>query len=288
MSKESRNGKQENKPISKSKKIYNIVSTLVIAVIFVFLVVVVALMLWQRNKGEDVSVFGYYTFNVITDSMQDTINPGDVIIGKSVDANTLVEEDIITFVAPSGALKGHNITHRIKHVERDEDGNVLYFKTKGDNPTAQMDAWELQPSAVKAKYVKTSGFMTGIRKLLSKWYGYVLLIVLPMTLVIILFVAGYVKDRVALEREKEAEKDNATTASLDGLSDEEKQKLLEDYLDGGLNKADNATADKDNGDVSKECIKNNSDTDAETDVKEENQTETNRNAESAVDDKNNG
>lgn len=287
MSKENRNGKQESKPISKSKKIYNIVSTLVIAVIFVFLVVVVALMLWQRNKGEDVSVFGYYTFNVITDSMQDTINPGDVIIGKSVDANTLVKEDIITFVAPSGALKGHNITHRIKHVERDEDGNVLYFKTKGDNPTAQMDAWELQPSAVKAKYVKTSGFMTGIRKLLSKWYGYVLLIVLPMTLVIILFVAGYVKDRVALEREKEAEKGNATTASLDGLSDEEKQKLLEDYLDGGLNKADNATAYKDNCDASEECVKNNGDADAETDVTE-NQTETNRNAESAVDDKNNG
>lgn len=214
------------KKISKAKRIYNVITTVVITLIFVFLAVTVAVMLWQRNGGKDVSLFGYYTFSVVTDSMQDTINPGDVIIGKKVDPDTLTEGDIITFTAPGGVLKGNNITHRIVHVEYSEDGKVLYFRTKGDNPKVGEDSWNLLPSAVKAKYVKTSVFLGGFRNLLTKWYGYVLLIALPLCIVFVLIITGYVKDRVAYVKQ-----DKRPAASmLDSLSDEEKKKLLKDYI----------------------------------------------------------
>lgn len=262
-----KNDKQD-KPISKSKKIYNVVSTIIVALIFVFLVVVVSVMLVQRKEGKDVSIFGYYTFNVLTDSMKDTINPDDVIIGKEVDPQTLEKDDIITFIAPSGPLAGRNITHRIYEVHRGEDGRIDYFLTKGDNPTAKVDEWHLDPSAVKAKYVKTSKFISGFRNLLTKWYGYVVLIVLPLCVVFALIIVGFVQDKVALEKEKQ--KEDEKQKLIDNLSDEEKQKLLETYLNcNGANEcvSNNANTDKtaDSG-VNGENAEFNSNLTAENDV----------------------
>ncbi len=214
---------QQKAQVSKAKKIYNIISTIAIALVFAFLVVIVAIMLWQRNGGEDANLFGYYTYNVLTDSMQPTINPGDVIISKKVDVNDLKEGDVITFIAPSGPLKGNNITHRIIEIVKNEDGTIKHFITKGDN--APKDNWELSPDAVKARYIKTSTFISGFRNLITKWYGYVLLIVLPICVVFVLIIVGFIKEKVALETQNAEDK-----AKLDSMSEEEKKKLLEDYL----------------------------------------------------------
>jgi len=216
--------KKEN--VSKAKKIYNVVSTIVIAIVFVFLIVIVSVMLWQRKSGGDSSLFGYYMFEVVTDSMSGYIEPGEVILAKKVEnVNALKEGDIITFIAPSGDLKGNNVTHRIVEVERDENGNVMWFRTKGDNPNVGIDNWQLKPEQVKAVYIRKSTFITGLREFLSHWYGYVLIIALPLTLVGVLIIVGYVRDRVEAERKKQ----NAVDASvIDNLSEEERQKLIDD------------------------------------------------------------
>lgn len=215
----------------KAKKIYNVVSTIVVALIFVFLVVTVAIMLIQKKSGGESRIFGYYMYDVLSDSMSGTIEKGEVILCKKIDdVNSLKEGDIITFTAPSGVLQGFNETHRIQKIVRNEDGSINYIKTAGDklyNGSIKIDDWELKPENVKAIYVKKSVFVGGLREFLSHWYGYVVLIVLPLCIVFALIVAGFVRDRVALEAEKEK-----STVTLENLSDEEKQKLLE------LSKAD--------------------------------------------------
>ncbi len=116
---------------SKAKKIYNAVSTVIVALIFVFMIVVVAVMLVQKNSGGETELFGYRMYDVLTDSMSGTIEPGDVIMCKSVeDVNALQVGDIITFKAPNG---NYNETHRIIEIVKNDDGTVKYFKTKGDN-----------------------------------------------------------------------------------------------------------------------------------------------------------
>lgn len=209
-----------------AKKIYNIVTTIIVALIFVFLVTVVAVMLVQKKNGGESRVFGYYTYDVLTDSMSGTIEKGDVILCKEVkDVNSLKEGDIITFTAPSGPLKGYNETHRIVKITRNEDGSIDYIETAGDKlygDNIKMDEWHLSPENVKAIYVKKSVFIGGLRNFLSHWYGYVLLIVVPLGIVFALIIAGYVRDRVALEGNKNDEK-----LSLNDLSEEEKIKLLQ-------------------------------------------------------------
>lgn len=235
----------EKKPQTKAKKIYNVVSTLVVALIFVFLVATVAIMLVQQKSGGESKIFGYYMYDVLSDSMSGTIEKGEVILCKEVeDVNSLEEGDIITFTAPEGVLKGYNETHRIVEIVRKEDGSIDYIKTAGDklyDGKIKVDNWQLSPENVKAKFVKKSVFVGGLRQFLSHWYGYVVLVVLPLCIVFGLIVAGFVRDRVALETEKDGGK-----VALDDLSDEEKKKLLDEIekhaADNGDTPTENNTA----------------------------------------------
>ena len=214
----------KNTEISKAKKIYNAVSTAIVALIFVFMVVMVAVILVQKSSGGESKIFGYYMYDVLTDSMSGTIEPGDVIMCKAVDdVNSLQVGDIITFKAPNG---NYNETHRIVEIARNDDGTVKYFKTKGDNAKA-VDNWQLNPQNVKAKYVKKSVFVGGLRKFMSNWYGYVVVVVIPLCIVFTLIISSVVRDKLALEKEKEKEEGKIT---LSDISEEDKKKLLENYI----------------------------------------------------------
>ena len=214
----------KNTEISKAKKIYNAVSTVIVALIFVFMIVVVAVMLVQKNNGGETELFGYRMYDVLTDSMSGTIEPGDVIMCKAVDdVNSLQVGDIITFKAPNG---NYNETHRIVEIARNDDGTVNYFKTKGDNAKS-VDNWQLNPQNVKAKYVKKSVFVGGLRKFMSNWYGYVVVVVIPLCIVFALIISSVVRDKLALEKEKEKEEGKIT---LSDISEEDKKKLLENYI----------------------------------------------------------
>ena len=214
----------KNTEISKAKKIYNAVLTAIVALIFVFMVVMVAVILVQKSSGGESKIFGYYMYDVLTDSMSGTIEPGDVIMCKAVDdVNSLYVGDIITFKAPNG---NYNETHRIVEIARNDDGTVNYFKTKGDNAKA-VDNWQLNPQNVKAKYVKKSVFVGGLRKFMSNWYGYVVVLVMPLCIVFALIISSVVRDKLALEKKKEKEEGKIT---LSDISEEDKKKLLENYI----------------------------------------------------------
>ena len=186
------------KQISKAKKIYNVISTILLLVAFTFLAVMVGVVLYRRSQGGEANIFGYYLYDVVTESMEPTIKAGEVIIAKKVeDANALEVGDIITFRSPYGSF---NITHRIVDVVYKKDGGVDYFKTKGDSPAARVDDWRLSPSEVKAKFVRVSPLVTGFVKFASKWYGYVVLVVIPFLFAGVLLVVGYVRDARATEK----------------------------------------------------------------------------------------
>ena len=226
----------------RAKKIYNVVSTIIVAIVFVFLVAIVAMLVSQKHNGKDSKLFGYYMYDVVTDSMTPTIKTGSVILSKEVkNSDELEVGDVITFTAPSGALKGYTETPRIVEIVLKEDGTIDYIITEGDkynpdyNPAATThtrDEWQLSPDAVKEKYVKTATVIGGLREFLSHWYGYVVLIVIPMLLVMTLFVVGYIKERAAWAKEENANAvaNGQQKSKLDGMSDEDKKRLLEEYL----------------------------------------------------------
>lgn len=103
---------------SKSKLIKNIISYIVIAIVFIFMVISIL---------SNIGLFGYKFYDVLTGSMSPTINPGSLIIVKEIDDSEVKEGDIITF---KGTSTSNLTTHRV--VELIEKNNNIKFQTKGD------------------------------------------------------------------------------------------------------------------------------------------------------------
>ncbi|WP_457743080.1 signal peptidase I [Thermococcus sp.] len=95
-------------------------------------------------------VFGFQYVVILTNSMQPTINPGDLVIVKPVNPYKLHVGDIILYEVHLGNAT-YRITHRIVAIGYDQEGR-LYFITKGDN-RRYTDPWRVYPNQVIGKVV---------------------------------------------------------------------------------------------------------------------------------------
>lgn len=100
------------------KKIWNIITTVLVAIVVVFALLLVG-----------ARVVGLQVFNVLSGSMEPNYSVGSLIYVKDVDAFELKKGDVITFMMDEETVA----THRIVEVVPDEnDPDVVRFKTKGD------------------------------------------------------------------------------------------------------------------------------------------------------------
>jgi len=84
------------------------------------------------------SRMGYQAFLMTTGSMRPAIDPGDLVIVRSVDPADIRVGDAITFREPVGSHQ--LVTHRVTAITQSSDGPV--FRTRGDaNRVA--DIWTL-------------------------------------------------------------------------------------------------------------------------------------------------
>lgn len=108
------------------KKALSIIKTtlvwLVVALaVFMMIFTVISVTTFNRN---DRDLFGYKAYIVNTDSMSKTdFNAGDLIFVKEVDPSTLKEGDIITFMSQDTDSFGETITHKIRKLTTDAEGN---------------------------------------------------------------------------------------------------------------------------------------------------------------------
>ena len=112
------------------------VITTVIAVIAVLMMIFTVISVTTFNRN-DRNLFGYKAFIVLSDSMKATdFAAGDVVFVKSVDPTTLQAGDIIAYYSQSPDNYGEVVTHKIRALTRDADGNpgfVTYGTTTDVN-----------------------------------------------------------------------------------------------------------------------------------------------------------
>lgn len=101
--------------MQKVKKIWNIVTTVLISIVALIAIALVG-----------VKLFGIEVYTVLSGSMEPKFHTGSVIYVVDTDVNELKEKDIITFQLAGETLA----THRITAVEG--QGSSLSFRTKGD------------------------------------------------------------------------------------------------------------------------------------------------------------
>ena len=93
---------------------------------------VISVSTFNRN---DRSLFGYKMYIVNSDSMAATdFKAGSLILAKEVDPTTLKEGDIITFMSQNPLNFGETVTHKIRKLTVDAEGNrgfITYGTTTG-------------------------------------------------------------------------------------------------------------------------------------------------------------
>jgi|AntRauTorcE11897_2_1112592.scaffolds.fasta_scaffold00001_510 signal peptidase len=119
--------------MKKIKKIWSIVDKVIMFLLITFIIVaIISSIFFTYNKSQNkmVNLFGYSFAYVLTGSMEPTLNVGDAILIKDVDANNIQVDDIVTYKSTEGVLSGNYVTHRV--VEINEENGQLIFTTKGD------------------------------------------------------------------------------------------------------------------------------------------------------------
>lgn len=169
------------------KKVLHIIKN-----IFVWLVVLLAVCMMiftvvsvNTFDRSNRNLFGYMAFIVRSDSMSKTdFSAGDLILSKKVDPATLQAGDIITYQSTNDENYGEMVTHKIRELTKDAEGNpgfVTYGTTTDTN-----DENVVTYSFVIGKY---QGKLPGVGKFfqfLKTTPGYILCIFLPFLILILM------------------------------------------------------------------------------------------------------
>lgn len=160
--------------------------------IFVWLVVAVAVCMMiftvvsvNTFDRADRSIFGYKAFIVLSDSMSATdFSAGDLVLSKEVDPSTLQVGDIISFQSTDPDNYGEVVTHKIRELTTDAEGNpgfITYGTTTGTN-----DENIVTYSFVLGKYQTRLPGVGTFFQFLKTTPGYIVCIFLPFLLLILL------------------------------------------------------------------------------------------------------
>lgn len=119
----------------------NILSWLLNGVLVMSLILV-GWIVYQRAEGKQPNLFGYQIYNVLSGSMEPTIQTGSLVVVQGVKPEAIGPDDVITFQDETG----NTTTHRVVSIQ-DES-----YVTKGDaNET--IDPMEVMKESLIGKVV---------------------------------------------------------------------------------------------------------------------------------------
>jgi signal peptidase len=141
---------------------------------------------------------------VYTGSMEPAIPVGSVVVIKPVDPETLKIGDIICFQLSQPT----SITHRIINITNEG------FITKGD-ANEDPDQWTVRKENVIGKAILTIPFIGYLGYFVRTPIGFILLILLPASVIIIMEIRNIVKE---LRKQKQEQTSNGKTTNRRTLS----------------------------------------------------------------------
>ena len=212
--------------------------------VFVWLVVIFAVLMMiftvisvtTFNKN-DRQLFGYKMYIVNSDSMAATdFDAGSLIFVKEVDPSTLQEGDIITFMSQNTSSFGETITHKIRTLTYDAEGNpgfITYGTTTDTN-----DETIVTYPYVLGQYQSNIPGLGTFFNFVKSTPGYFICIFTPFMLIIVIEAVKFFRtfrqyrreqqDEIQAEREKLEEERSNNEKLLEEL------KLLKQQLEGSL------------------------------------------------------
>ncbi|MBR5280951.1 MAG: signal peptidase I [Clostridia bacterium] len=202
------------------RKAFDIVKTILVWLVVlgaVTMTVFTVFSLTTLNRN-DRTLFGYKIFIVNSDSMEKTdFKSGDLIFVKAVDLDTLKPGDIITFISKDENSLDETLTHKIRSLATDANGNKGFI-TYGTSTNAD-DAGIVLYQDILGKYEFHIAGLGAVFNFLKTTQGFFLCIFTPIMLVVLYEIINFFV--VLRKSKKEALKEmEAERASNDQLVEE--------------------------------------------------------------------
>lgn len=227
-----------------------------LCVVIIILALVISIMTITRTTGGKgvANIAGNAFMPVQTDSMEPTFDKGDLIITKIYegDGSDLQVGQVITYKTIFNSYEIFK-THRISKIEY-SNGSIAYIEVVGDNPNPQDGAAGTDriynPNNIVATWgspasLNDDGTFNITKDSMGKNMGkigvfinwlqgnrtnYFLVIVLPLILMFVIYAYILIRSFIIAKLAKTKEEAVASTATVDGLSEEDKRRLAEEYL----------------------------------------------------------
>ena len=222
------------------KKAFSIIKSIFVWLMVVLAVGMMIFTIVSVNSFDrtDRDIFGYKAFIVLSDSMSKTdFDAGDLVLTKEVDPATLKVGDIIAYQSTNDENYGEIVTHKIRELTKDAQGNpgfITYGTTTDKN-----DEDIVTYSFVLGKYQTKLPGVGKFFKFLKTTPGYIVCIFMPFLLLILVqginsirLFKRYKQEQLA-EMEAEREKGRAEMAAERQRLEEqqaESQKMMAELL----------------------------------------------------------
>ena len=193
---------------------------IIAAVTLVMLAFLIYVMV-SAAHGKAVNVFGRSVLRVETPSMEPTLHPGDYIIIRKTDPDTLEQGDVISFYSEQSDIYDLLVTHRIAAVNADGT-----FISRGDaNPVD--DSVPVRPERIAGKFTGKARFLIWVNSFVDMRKLLLLVVMIVILRIAVYEVKSVVKigKKAAEESEKAAEQ--AHEAKIRAAIEAEKRRLAE-------------------------------------------------------------
>jgi len=201
----------------------------------------------------DRNLFGYKPLIVLSDSMSKTdFNAGDLVLVKETDPSTLKEGNIIAYTSTGTDNYGETVTHKIRSLTTDADGNpgFITYGTTTNTDDETVVTYEYVLGKYETHIPKVGTFF----QFLKTTPGYICCIFIPFMLLILI----HLMDSIRLFRKYKSEQKAELQAERDEIAKEraESQMMMEELLklkeqlrttNNGVNSNDAATYTQGNG-----------------------------------------
>lgn len=168
----------------KGMKILGKIITIIIMILAICMMIFTIISVRTFDQT-DRDLFGYKAFIVMSDSMSATdFDAGDLVLTKEVDPYSLVEGDIIAYISQDAESYGEVITHKIRTVTTDENGELAFvtYGTTTDTDDGSVVGYMYVLGKYQFHIPKVGTFF----QFLKTTPGYIVCILTPFTILILM------------------------------------------------------------------------------------------------------
>ncbi len=172
----------------KRKIYYTIFLLLIMPILIINVILIIKTNL---NKNQIADVMGYKPFIVLSGSMEKIINIGDLAITKNIDSKKIKIGDVIAFRKDNIV-----ILHRVKEIHN--DGDLLKFKTKGDNNNVADDFF-VDSNLIEGVLYTKIPYLGSVLLFLSKPVGLIIIILVIIVISMGLYFINFRNSKIDIE-----------------------------------------------------------------------------------------